>query len=284
MREKTHYDRLEIPFGAPESAIRRAYRRKAREYHPDHHSPSKREEVREKFEKVKQAYNILIDPQKRALYDRDLAHDGSVPLRNEEFWQFWRQYLSDYSTSREKLSYHEKMVMDSFEEDWLEENYGGTAKDRYRFRKHLNFGKIQLAQDNIEQAYREFIRADTICEKNILSKFYVGYTLELKGKIREALKRYRFAVNIGLSRPDRHVNKCLRIRRRMVELYEKLGDRGKARQAEQVIEQLERCRSGFEQYLDSDLEAEVSSTRGRRFLKWLASFFVSQMKKLAQEL
>lgn len=274
MREKTHYERLEIPFGAPESAIKRAYRRKAREYHPDHHSPSKREEVREKFEKVKQAYNILIDPQKRALYDRDLAHDGSIPIRSEEFWQFWRQYLCDHSTARGSLSYHEKMVMDSFEEDWLEENYGGTARDRYRFRKHLNFGKIQLAQDNVEQAYREFIRADTMCEKNILSKYYVGYTLELKGELREALKRYRFATNIGLARPDRHVNKCLRIRRQIAELYEKLGEKHKARREREVIEDLKKCRSGFEQFV-TEAEGQVASAaRTKKFLKWLARLFV----------
>jgi molecular chaperone DnaJ len=58
------YDLLDLPRDASDADIKRAYRRKAREHHPDAGGDE------EAFKQVTHAYQVLSDPQKRARYDR----------------------------------------------------------------------------------------------------------------------------------------------------------------------------------------------------------------------
>lgn len=51
--------------------LRRAYRRLAREYHPDHNGGDARKT--ERFREVQAAYEVLSDPQTRQIYDRARA-------------------------------------------------------------------------------------------------------------------------------------------------------------------------------------------------------------------
>jgi molecular chaperone DnaJ len=68
MVEQDYYELLGIARGADEAAIKAAYRRMAKENHPDHQGGCKNAEAR--FKAINEAYDILKDPQKRAAYDR----------------------------------------------------------------------------------------------------------------------------------------------------------------------------------------------------------------------
>jgi len=63
-----YYDLLGIQRGADEAAIKAAYRRLAKECHPDRHQGCRDQEAR--FKAINEAYDVLKDPQKRAAYDR----------------------------------------------------------------------------------------------------------------------------------------------------------------------------------------------------------------------
>lgn len=67
------YDVLGVARDADETAIKKAFRRLARELHPDvnAHDPA----AEDKFKEVAEAYEILSDPERRATYDR-YGHDG----------------------------------------------------------------------------------------------------------------------------------------------------------------------------------------------------------------
>ncbi len=68
MVEQDYYDLLGVPRGADEMAIKAAYRRLAKEHHPDRKNGCKESEAR--FKAINEAYDVLKDPQKRAAYDR----------------------------------------------------------------------------------------------------------------------------------------------------------------------------------------------------------------------
>lgn len=64
---KSLYTTLEIAPGASEAEIKKAYRKLARQYHPDVNKDPKAEE---KFKEINAAYEVLSDKEKRAKYDQ----------------------------------------------------------------------------------------------------------------------------------------------------------------------------------------------------------------------
>jgi curved DNA-binding protein len=68
MPESDYYEVLGVAKDATPEAIKKAYRGMARKHHPDVNPGDKTSE--KKFKEVQQAYDILSDPEKRALYDR----------------------------------------------------------------------------------------------------------------------------------------------------------------------------------------------------------------------
>ena len=62
------YEVLGISKTADEKAIKKAYRKLAKKYHPDMNPGDKTAE--QKFKEATDAYNILSDPEKRKLYDQ----------------------------------------------------------------------------------------------------------------------------------------------------------------------------------------------------------------------
>jgi molecular chaperone DnaJ len=68
MVEQDYYETLGVARGADPATIKAAYRRLAKECHPDRHNGCSQQEAR--FKAVSEAYEVLKDPQKRAAYDR----------------------------------------------------------------------------------------------------------------------------------------------------------------------------------------------------------------------
>ncbi len=62
------YDALGVARGASDDEIKKAYRKLAMQHHPDRNNGSKESE--EKFKQLTEAYDVLRDPNKRAIYDR----------------------------------------------------------------------------------------------------------------------------------------------------------------------------------------------------------------------
>lgn len=69
MTYKDYYSILGISRNATQEEIKRAYRRLAMQYHPDKNPNNK--EAEERFKEISEAYEVLSDPQKRAIYDRE---------------------------------------------------------------------------------------------------------------------------------------------------------------------------------------------------------------------
>ncbi|MDD2619314.1 MAG: molecular chaperone DnaJ [Syntrophomonadaceae bacterium] len=77
--KRDFYEVLGIDTKASPEEIKKAYRSKARKYHPDVNRDDP--QAGEKFKEISDAYEILSDPQKREVYDR-YGHDAFDPTRN----------------------------------------------------------------------------------------------------------------------------------------------------------------------------------------------------------
>lgn len=76
-----YYEVLEVPRGADEAEIKRAYRKLAMKFHPD---KNKADPVAAaaRFQAISEAYDVLSDTQKRAIFDQygyDALKNGGVP-------------------------------------------------------------------------------------------------------------------------------------------------------------------------------------------------------------
>jgi molecular chaperone DnaJ len=69
-----YYKVLGVGKNASEAEIKKAYRKLARQYHPDRNSGDKKAE--ERFKEISQAYDVLSDPEKRKHYDRGTGPFG----------------------------------------------------------------------------------------------------------------------------------------------------------------------------------------------------------------
>ena len=68
MSKRDFYEILEVQRGASDDDLKKAYRKQAVKFHPDKNPGDKAAE--EKFKELGEAYEILSDPQQRAVYDR----------------------------------------------------------------------------------------------------------------------------------------------------------------------------------------------------------------------
>jgi len=83
---KDYYETLGVPRGASEADIKKAFRKLAREHHPDVAKDKKKAE--EKFKEINEAYEVLGDPAKRKKYD-ELGADwkAGAEFRPPPGWQ-----------------------------------------------------------------------------------------------------------------------------------------------------------------------------------------------------
>jgi len=85
-RPKTLYDVLGVTSDADKDIVKKAYRRLARELHPDATRGDKVKE--ERFKEVALAYAVLGDQRKRAAYDRGISTAGGATIFGARFEEF----------------------------------------------------------------------------------------------------------------------------------------------------------------------------------------------------
>src|SRR5215471_18524349 len=94
-REKDYYAILVIPPDATPGEIKRAYRKLAKQYHPDlNNNP----DAAERFRELTEAYDTLIDPDRRRRYDQ--LHGTHTGRTTPGAGNSWRQHTSSGNGTR----------------------------------------------------------------------------------------------------------------------------------------------------------------------------------------
>jgi molecular chaperone DnaJ len=152
---RNYYIILGIKPDATEEQIKSAYRRKAKELHPDYYG-----EDREPFQSVQEAYSVLSDPARRKAHDNDLNRERRIRVTQQRMPAYRRHpkveplipeerpvEVEDLSLSRSFLSYRP-----SFEElfDRLGSNFSGLARPKAEMPENLTV-EILLSAEQARQ-------------------------------------------------------------------------------------------------------------------------------------
>lgn len=100
---RTLYELLGISETGTLSEIKQAYKQLARKYHPDVSPPDRVEEYTQRFIQVHEAYETLSDPNKRALYDIDLAMGIRFAFTARKRYPNYDEILMDKSRWRSNV-------------------------------------------------------------------------------------------------------------------------------------------------------------------------------------
>jgi curved DNA-binding protein CbpA len=183
----SHYELLGIPREAADEEIRRAYLEKGRLFHPDlRHRPDLagfERELTAVFERLKVAYEILVDPAKRAEYDRTSDEPEARVFAEEQVVDLEaRQQLA-----AKNFSYAMKLIdaKDYFPAVELLQEAARFAPDKpeYRFR----LGEIELKNAHWVERGLENLKAATRLSPNRADfQRETARALLLHGRKREA--------------------------------------------------------------------------------------------------
>ena len=86
-----HYAALGLASSAKLDEIKKAYRQKAAFYHPDRNNA---EDAADKFRRVQEAYDVLIDPEKRQAYD-DNRRRNLLDSPIDTAIEIWHNYFNN---------------------------------------------------------------------------------------------------------------------------------------------------------------------------------------------
>jgi len=147
MDYKDYYKILGVDRKASEDDIRKAYRKLAKQYHPDYNPDNKTAE--EKFKEINEAYEVLSDSKKRSHYDR-LGSDYSQWQRRGSGDFDWSQYGGFPGGARVNMDEVNDMFGGGFS-DFFQSIFGGAGRQSARSQPQ---GYQQELEITLEEAYK----------------------------------------------------------------------------------------------------------------------------------
>lgn len=141
---KDYYVTLGVPRTASDADIKKAFRKLAREFHPDVAKDKKRAE--EKFKEVNEAYEVLSDPEKRRKYDQLGANwKSGADFRPPPGWENFRggQAYGGRGQGGEDFEFHFGGTGFS---DFFEQLFGSVGGRRGGFGRFSNFEETETAE------------------------------------------------------------------------------------------------------------------------------------------
>lgn len=173
---KNYYDELGVPKQATDQDIKRAYRKLAKQYHPD---VNKDPGAQEKFKSIQEAFDVLSDPDKKSNYDRYGSPEGPTYGQggysadgygegSAQFEDLFRQFGGGSRTTSRTFGFED--MFGSFFNQSVEEDLDETVQVNVPLSQLTTDAKVSLR-----------LQTGTVNVK-IPQGAYDGQKLRLKGK------------------------------------------------------------------------------------------------------
>ena len=127
MQYKDYYQTLGVSRNADDKEIKKAFRKLARQYHPDKNPGDKKSE--EKFKEINEAYEVLSDPEKRQKYDQfgnDWDKFSRMGGTANDFWSQWARQQPGGFTQTQNINMEDLDSM--FGGSLFEMLFGGSGR------------------------------------------------------------------------------------------------------------------------------------------------------------
>ncbi|KAI0091724.1 hypothetical protein BDY19DRAFT_642386 [Irpex rosettiformis] len=161
------YDVLGIEQTSPPDALRKAWKRRVLETHPDKLAQDMTDEERQvaetRFREVHQAYEILSDPAKRRVYDNGLNYLRGCIRKNEaqerlaKTREEWDRQCKQRQEERLRLirerQARAKEERERLREEKLRKQISERLPDDYEERKKIIEEEIRVAQDRYQETF-----------------------------------------------------------------------------------------------------------------------------------
>jgi len=134
MAEKNYYNILGISKSASEEEIKKAYKKLAKEHHPDVVNKDDKAQAEKRFKEINEAYQVLSDPQKRKMYDQfgtaDPRYAGAGAGAGRQGFYQSGPFSYSYSTSGQNPFGNDFDPFDIFEEIFGFRGFSGNRSPR----------------------------------------------------------------------------------------------------------------------------------------------------------
>lgn len=189
MQFKNYYDILGVQKSATADEIKSAFRKLAKQYHPDKNPGNKAAE--EKFKEINEAYEVLSDTEKRKKYDN--ISNGWGRYQNQDFgnvndWFKNSQYSRTGSNGSNFDFFGQGGASDFFKAfmSGLFDNFGNTTQQTYQQVDNTDLDVELPINLTLEEAYngctKKLKSNSKTLQVNIKKGAFTGKILRLKGQ------------------------------------------------------------------------------------------------------
>ena len=185
---KNYYDILQINQNASPEIIDKAYKTLAKKYHPDLQEENNKKDAEEILKEINEAYGILSDPNKKALYDQNLKNETISQEKYDEIYeenQNLKNAINNMQNSRYTNSRSNSVndINNNINSNNYTQNNNQDFEEMQRAQE-LEYQKQQLAyQQQLEQA-----RQKAYHDAYIQDLKNRGYRIKYKKSIKDYIK------------------------------------------------------------------------------------------------
>ena len=156
---KNYYEILEVDKNASPEIIEKAYKTLAKKYHPDLQDEAHKKKFEETFKIINEAYEILSNPEQRALYDHKLKDTVISQEKYDEMYE-QNQVLKNKLNNLQQHMYNENTYRpntnhfnNTTNQNNSQNSYQNTQTEQYRKKLEYEQQVNQARQQAYHDAY-----------------------------------------------------------------------------------------------------------------------------------